>query len=96
MYLTVHESFVKAGQCQRRPGLHIERPHRGGDGGRVLKFDKTKCFYDREKKDYAEASWGGGYHDKDRDVPVDGIYMASTVPGSCRVFPFAITYPENT
>ena len=78
MYITIQESFVKRGECQRRPGLHIERPLVTG-GGRVL----------------IGPQWGGGYHDKDADMPVDGIYMASTVPGSCRVFPVAVEDPAS-
>jgi hypothetical protein len=91
-YITVHESFVRKGDCQRRPGLHIERPHEGC--GKVVKLDKTKRLCDAENREYAAVSWGGGYHDKDRDIPVDGIYMASTVPGSCRVYQVAIGDPK--
>ncbi len=32
-YLTIHESFVKAKQSQRRPGIHTEGTSNGGWGG---------------------------------------------------------------
>ena len=45
-YITVHERWVKPGETQRRPGLHIERPL--GDG---------KIFeepgYDSDNSDFA-------------------------------------------
>ena len=39
-FLTIHESFVKKGRTQRRPGLHIELPGKnvGGDADRSMQF----------------------------------------------------------
>lgn len=80
-YLTIQEGLVPVGQSQRRSGLHIERP-----SGVILNSS--------DKKDtlYAARTFGAGYYS---DVPIDGIYMASTVANSCKVWPALITNPEE-
>eukprot|EP00441_Pelagodinium_beii_P045430 CAMPEP_0197624386 /NCGR_PEP_ID=MMETSP1338-20131121/4047_1 /TAXON_ID=43686 ORGANISM="Pelagodinium beii, Strain RCC1491" /NCGR_SAMPLE_ID=MMETSP1338 /ASSEMBLY_ACC=CAM_ASM_000754 /LENGTH=359 /DNA_ID=CAMNT_0043194519 /DNA_START=92 /DNA_END=1171 /DNA_ORIENTATION=- len=77
-YLTVHESFVKAGQCQRRGGLHIESP-----GTLVDPAKYTKERYD----------WGCGIVRHDASKVEGGIYMANNVAGSCRLWNAKITDP---
>ncbi len=44
-YLTVHESFVKKGETQRRPGIHIEAPLELVAGGHVAphELDSNSC-----------------------------------------------------
>ena len=85
VYLTIHESFVPSGQYQRRSGLHIERPN--NIGGRFVKPD-------REDKEYRDLAWGAGYTSK-HGVPIDGIYMASNVADSCKVWPVLLREPHE-
>jgi hypothetical protein len=77
-YLTVHESAVPPGQAQRRPGLHVERPGASLHPGRLVT--------DLRSEEYWNLAWGLGNWRHD-GFPVDGIYMASSVAGSCRVWP---------
>jgi len=46
-YLTIQESFVKKGMCQRRPGLHVEAP-------------RIECDKDNQVLRQGTHSWGGG------------------------------------
>ncbi len=94
-YLTVQESAVLAGQAQRRAGLHVERP-RGGHG-RQLRYDGAKP--PSAQMEYLNAAWGLGHiaiGGNLGDIPVDGIFMANTAPGSCHVWPALIGEPERT
>lgn len=86
-YLTIQEDEVPVGSHQRRAGLHIERP-RGGGGEMV--------FCDRDHPWYPSIMWGLGSWHVDLDVPYEGIYVASTVSGTCRVWPKRIVDPERT
>jgi len=71
-YLTVHEGFVKAGQAQRREGLHIEAPGGLEDG--------TAAF-----SPAVEHSWGQGvFFEPDRYE--GGIYMASNIANTSQVW----------
>jgi len=79
-YLTIQEGWVPVGQTQRRAGLHIERPGSIYDGGET-------------KQGNMLPSWGMG--SMIDDVPKDGIYMASSVADSCKVWPVLITSPEE-
>jgi hypothetical protein len=92
VYLTVQESHVPAGESQRRPGLHIERPHGSGGAGSHLLYDASKP--PSEQRAYFDAAWGLGYVGHN-GIPIDGIFMANTVPGSCRVWPALIGEPER-
>jgi hypothetical protein len=87
-YLTIHESHVAKGQCQRRPGLHIETPG-------VLMTEDGK-YEDHPMM------WGCGLlrvyqkeHDTDPDKPrvEGGIYMANSVPNSCMLWDALILDP---
>jgi len=73
-YLTIHESFVKAGETQRRGGLHAESP------GYLI---------ERGKRTGQKLGWGGGF--SARIIHKGGIYMASNINNSCRVFPYQLT-----
>jgi hypothetical protein len=77
-YLTIHESLVKEGESQRRSGLHIESPGRVQQGG----------VYDQNRID-----WGCGIVRMDLSKVQGGIYMASNVPNSCRVWNVQISDP---
>ena len=92
-YLTIHESIVKKGETQRRPGVHIERPGSISalNGGRFL---AKQPWGDNE---YSSIYWGmgswvprncGGY-------PVDGIYMATNTANSCKIYDVLINKPEE-
>ena len=71
-YLTVHESFVDPMHAQRRQGLHIEAP------GTVIK-EAPGFTAGREHH------WGCGVFFSD-DKYEGGIYMASSVGSTSRVF----------
>jgi len=68
-YLTIQESLVPAGQSQRRSSLHIESPGTIKRGGK----------YNKQRTD-----WGCGMVRFDTSEVDGGIYMASSVPDSCR------------
>ena len=93
-YLTVQECLVPVGSCQRREGLHIERPGRCGEARVVQKpsLDDHEKYYNSE---YHGICWGLGYCDYGLDLPVDGIYFASNIADSSRVFDALIVSPEN-
>jgi hypothetical protein len=80
-YLTIQESFVEAGETQRRPGLHTDA-HANGDWG--AECDKGKGYWHR---------WGAG-EDGVEDVPRNGgIFFASTVDKTCAVWDCGIRNP---
>ena len=84
-YLTIHESHVDEGTSQRRPGLHTESP-----GVAMLK-DAKGCLI----KHYFE--WGGSgtgyFFDYETQELEGGIYMASNVANSCKVWNCEIQRP---
>lgn len=71
-YLTVHESFVDPNNAQRRQGLHIEAP------GTVV--EEAPGFTPGQEHD-----WGCGVFFS-KDEYDGGIYMASSVGSTSRVF----------
>ena len=86
-YLTIQEGIVQSGQSHRRPGLHVERPGLLQHGGQLIKRD-------RQDKLYNFLAWGLGTV-TDEGIPTDGIYMASNVADTCRVWPVLIDKPEE-
>jgi len=79
-YLTIVESFVKAGQTQRRGGLHTESPgylHLPGKTG-LLRF---------------YIGWGGPSNMAESNNLQfhGGIFMASNINDTCRIFPYQLT-----
>lgn len=102
VYLTIHESVVDPGKTQRRSGLHIERPT-------VMVPGKAKIYQrpskersaeitrnasaTREEYDYMSLAWGTGSWWN--GIPVNGIYMASSVAESCALYPALIEKPEE-
>lgn len=97
-YLTIHESLVPAGATQRRAGLHVERPGAlaGGAGGRLSTPPTGAAPYDHDymESEYARLAWGLGEWGTD-GLPVDGIYMVSSVDDSCAVYPCLISDPHE-
>ena len=87
-YLTVQESHVGAGKTQRRPGLHIDRPGAIVDGARYVKAQEWG------NNEYTALQWGGGCCTRE-GVAIDGIYLASTVAGSTRVFDSLVVAPGD-
>ena len=93
-YLTIQESFVEPGTSQRRPGLHVDSP------GKVeLKNATAEDNVERGKgtaQGYGGHYWGMGcahiidsnfeWNDEQCLVVKDGIYLASSVKASCRVW----------
>lgn len=84
-YLTIHESDVAAGTTQRRPGIHIESPVISCKENRIVKCDINDM-------EYRCLAWGLGSWN---DFPIGGIYMASSVANSTRVWASIIDNPEE-
>jgi hypothetical protein len=79
-YLTIQESFVEAGHCQRRPGLHTDG-HANADWGGDL--SKGEGWWH---------SWGKG--ENGRNAPREGgIFLMSNVPNSCAVWDCCLKTP---
>ena len=89
-YLTIHESYVEPGTTQRRPGLHIERPGvvASQDTRLVTRptierwsviqpYSNNRQPPTAEELAYMNLAWGLGSWIE--GIPIDGIYMASTV-----------------
>lgn len=79
-YLTIHESLVKRGETQRRAGLHIECPGRLGSGG---VFTESRYH------------WGCGMVRYDTSTVKGGMFMASTVADSSRVWDLQVRDPAS-
>ncbi len=77
-YLTVHESFVKAGTSQRRDGLHIETPGVGN-----ISSSSLSAFIPGE-----ERHWGCGTASRfiSPDRYEGGIYFASSLANTSIVY----------
>ncbi|KAJ3004207.1 UNVERIFIED_CONTAM: hypothetical protein HDU68_005239 [Siphonaria sp. JEL0065] len=97
-YLTIHESYVEEGECQRRPGLHIESPGGAVIGGPPIKAHAYHRWY----------CWGGGKAGNRKEGTLDykgqvnvegGIFIASNLDDTCKVWDCMIkdhgnvTYP---
>lgn len=76
-YLTIQESFVEPGSCQRRPGLHTD-------------MLSTLTWGELTKKGGGTLtgnSWGGSVQS------LGGIFLASNVADSCRAWDARVDYP---
>lgn len=84
-YLTIQESHVPCGSSQRRPGLHIDSP--------IVKCESRLVKRDPMNPEYRSLAWGLGswIH----DYPVGGIFIASSVKDTTRVYPYIIEKPEE-
>ena len=85
-YLTIQESEVKENYSQRRPGIHTERP--GKVELRVGQFDDVDKGQGSAMIEAYRIyqHWGFGRYDKDTCIIRGGIFMASNVEDSCRVW----------
>ena len=83
-YLTIHESFVEKGATQRTPGIHTESP-----GVVMFKGGKGKLSF--TLRNY---HWGKGGVSTNQELQ-GGIYIASNVPNSCKVWNCKILPPED-
>lgn len=92
-YLTVQEGYVRVGETQRCPGLHIERPVPFGMGKLSEGFVEFKRNPTASEKIHLDISWGMGITSAD-DIPIDGIYMASSLPATTAVWPALLRRPE--
>jgi hypothetical protein len=79
-YLTVQESLVHGGESQRRPGLHLEAPG-------LVTISGGKGVVQ------VESHWGRGVDFYPVNKIQGGIYMASTLSASCRVWNARIAKP---
>ena len=85
-YLTIHESDVKKSTSQRRPGIHTERPGKLElTGKRIGDTDKGQGdgMIDNET---VYNHWGFGLYDWANLIIHGGIFMASNVANSCKVW----------
>lgn len=89
-YLTISEELVSVGQPHRRPGLHIERPGTIEFGGKHVKADVSDNLF-------VHLAWGLGCWGRSgkQGIPIDGIYMASNVKDSCKIYTPLILRPEH-
>ena len=83
-YLTIQESFVKKSSTQRRPGIHTESPG-------VVMFKEGKGKLDVQTRVF---SWGSGVVSTTQELH-GGIYMASNVPNSCKIWNCKILRPHG-
>jgi len=75
-YLTIQESLVEAGKAQRRTGLHTESPGYLHEPGQTSTYSYLVL-------------WGGG-REEIGVTPSGGIFMASNIGDSCRIYPCQI------
>ena len=98
-YLTIHESYIYKDSSQRRPGVHTESPgivyitsfdgkESTADDNKTVEHFFTKGEGNTEVQP-VYADWGRAWHS--RNVINGGIYMASTVKDSCKVWKCQIT-----
>ncbi|KAJ3329528.1 hypothetical protein HDU93_000893, partial [Gonapodya sp. JEL0774] len=85
-YLTIDERRVPVGKSHRRPGLHIDSPvvREGDPLARLGSNDTGRPFTPFFVR------WGRGMVDTGSHTRLGGIYFASTVPNSSRVYPNVI------
>ena len=90
-YLTIHESSVQAGDSQRRSGAHTESP--GGSGSaQYINGEQNHENGDLSRSMSGHTCWGrGSWHGSYKG----GIYMASNVDDSLRVWNTLINSPER-
>eukprot|EP00746_Dinoflagellata_sp_MGD_P011483 gnl/MRDRNA2_/MRDRNA2_124091_c0_seq1.p1 gnl/MRDRNA2_/MRDRNA2_124091_c0~~gnl/MRDRNA2_/MRDRNA2_124091_c0_seq1.p1 ORF type:complete len:358 (+),score=55.97 gnl/MRDRNA2_/MRDRNA2_124091_c0_seq1:83-1156(+) len=79
-YLTIQESFTPAGESQRRGGLHIEAP-----GAVMSSGGRGEIEID---------SWGLGRMEELHNL-IGGIYMASSVAKSTKVWNCQVRHPKE-
>jgi hypothetical protein len=78
LYLTVEEGWVEAGSTQRRGGLHIESP-------RYTQFLEDPTHKEGKwERIPSQIRWGHSVLKDDQFI--GGLYMASTVANTCRVY----------
>ena len=87
-YLTIDERKVKKNHSQRRPGIHTERPGRLGLRNELLSGTNegqgtSQIQYSRT---YHHWGFGRASFEKDSFKIKGGIFMASNVADSCRVW----------
>lgn len=83
-YLTISEQLVPINTTHRRAGLHIERPGTITFGGTIIQEGNPM---------FGGLAWGMGCIGS--GIPIDGIFMASNVANTCRIFSETITKPEE-
>jgi hypothetical protein len=85
-YLSISESFVEKSKSQRRGGIHIERPPSMSWGG------GSTSSWGGGGRDWGNA-WGKGNKSKNNSSRRQGLYMASTIEKSCRVWNSLVEEP---
>lgn len=76
-YLTVHQSFVKKGETQRRPGIHIDAPVIRAIDSSHKKYSTSNPAY------YLNVHWGEGAY---LGLDWGGIFIATDTENSCAVW----------
>ena len=97
-YLTIQEGWVEKGECQRRQGIHTEAPGnvRFQDGNEETDCGKgggmSEVEEDYDNYGAAGFSWGWGNSKAEKKFVIEGgIFMASNVDNSCRIWNCEIT-----
>ena len=87
-YLTIDERKVKENHSQRRPGIHTERPGRLQLRNELLPRSNRGQGTSQIQDSRVYHPWGIGLgsYDKDSFKIKGGIFMASNVADSCRVW----------
>eukprot|EP00457_Paulinella_chromatophora_P003440 gb/GEZN01003448.1/.p1 GENE.gb/GEZN01003448.1/~~gb/GEZN01003448.1/.p1 ORF type:complete len:606 (+),score=112.43 gb/GEZN01003448.1/:80-1897(+) len=87
-YLTIHESKLSEEKAQRREGLHTETPG-------ILKDPGGK--WEVQDNPPMTIAWGCGFFDEIGKCGNfnGGLYMASSISGSCRVWNVGIADPGS-
>ena len=98
-YLTIHESVINEdNQSQRRGGVHTETPGQiwlDSTNDLSLKETNIKGKWTPQDEVPTTIAWGRGCHDGDRFYNYEGgIFMASNVADSTRVWNCQIEEPE--
>ena len=94
-YLTIQEGWVEANQSQRRPGVHTDNPGsiKIKNHGNYLSSTKGGGTYSLSW--FTDNFWGAGEILSSGNHK-GGIFMASTVPNSCRAWDCKIEQDRKT
>ncbi|XP_063718863.1 uncharacterized protein LOC134845733 isoform X2 [Symsagittifera roscoffensis] len=100
-YLTIHESTIsEEGSSQRRGGIHLETPGKIWlEGNRDPSLETSHGgVWSIQQDPPLTIGWGRGVYDDNLETHyeyIGGIYMASNIADSCRVWNCKVTDPAD-